>query len=197
MISDSAIIEEGADVADSAQVWHRSHVREGTVIGANTIIGSDVYLGPGVQVGSDCKIQNAAQVYQPARLGRGVFIGPGVILTNDRAPRAVTPSFAIKKVVDWQEVGVVLQDGASVGANAVCVAPVTIGKWAMVGAGAVVTDNVPDYALVVGSPAKQIGWVGRAGVRLIRDEATEGRWICPTTSENYVLKTGYQMVLLT
>jgi UDP-2-acetamido-3-amino-2,3-dideoxy-glucuronate N-acetyltransferase len=196
VISDSARIENGAHVHESVQVWHRAHVRERVVIDANSIIGSDVYLGPGVQVGSDCKIQNAAQVYQPAQLGRGVFIGPGVILTNDRAPRAVTPRFERKTVSDWQEEGVVVQDGASIGASAVCVAPLTIGKWAMVGAGAVVIQDVPDFALVVGTPARQIGWVGRAGIRLIPDELELNQWVCPSTSDIYVLKAGFQMSLL-
>lgn len=193
MITDSARIEDGAQVHESVQVWHRAHIREGAVIGKNSIIGSDVYIGPGVKVGPDCKIQNAAQVYQPARLGQGVFIGPGAILTNDRAPRAVTPSFERKGASDWQEEGSVVQDGASIGAGAVCVAPVTIGKWALVGAGAVVINDVPDFALVVGTPARQLGWVGRAGVRLIQSESHPNQWVCPSTSDVYVLTDGTQM----
>ncbi|MBU6202384.1 MAG: N-acetyltransferase, partial [Acidobacteria bacterium] len=153
-----------------------------------TSIGRGAYVGPGVAMGRNCKLQNLALVYEPAVLGDGVFIGPGAVLTNDLFPRAVNPDQTRKTADDWHAVGVTVCDGASIGARAVCVAPVTIGEWAMVGAGAVVVHDVPAHALVVGSPARQIGWVGRAGHRLV--EESNGRWRCDATGETYLLVDG-------
>ncbi len=118
--------------------------------------GRGAYIDHGVVVGNDCKVQNHALVYHPAVLGDGVFVGPAAVLTNDRYPRAVTPDGALKGSDDWQPVGVMCRDGASIGARAVCVAPVTIGRWAMVAAGSVVTHDVAPYAIVGGTPAKLI-----------------------------------------
>lgn len=134
-------------------------------------------------------MQNYALVYEPATLADGVFIGPAVVLTNDTYPRAVTPDGSIKGASDWEPVGVAIRTGASIGARATCVAPVTIGAWAMVAAGAVVVKDVPDYALVAGVPAKRIGWVGRAGVPLA-DEGG-GRWRCPQSGDTYVEVDGF------
>ncbi len=106
-------------------------------------------------------MQNYALVYEPAELADGVFIGPAVVLTNDTYPRAVNPDLSLKSAHDWEPVGVTIGEGASIGARAVCVAPVTIGAWATVAAGAVVTKDVPDHALVVGVPARRVGWVGQ------------------------------------
>ena len=147
------------------------------------IIGRGVYVGSGVQIGQNCKIQNYALVYEPAALGNGVFIGPGVILTNDTYPRAINPDGSLKSADNWEAVGVTIKDGASIGARAVCVAPVTIGKWATVAAGAVVVKDVPDFALVAGVPARRLGWVGKAGVPLVQDGE---HWKCPETGETYI-----------
>ena len=119
--------------------------------------------------------------------GQGVFIGPAVVLTNDTYPRAVGPDGSLKSAHDWTPVGVTIRDGASIGARAVCVAPVTIGRWATVAAGAVVTKDVPDFALVAGVPAKRIRWVGKAGVPL---EERGGAWVCPETGERYIEDAG-------
>ena len=135
------------------------------------------YVGPGVRVGDRCKIQNHALVYEPAVLEDGVFIGPGGGVHQRLFPRAVTPDGALKTAEDWEAVAVVVREGASIGARAVCVAPVTIGRWAMVAAGAVVAADVPDFALVAGVPARRIGWVGRAGVPL--EDRGEGVFVCP------------------
>ncbi len=116
------------------------------------------------------KIQNYALVYEPAVVGDGAFIGPAAVFTNDHFPRSVNPDGSVKSGHDWEPVGVTVLEGASIGARSVCVAPVTIGRWALVAAGATVIRDVPDFALVVGSPARRIGWVGRAGVPLVQAE---------------------------
>jgi acetyltransferase-like isoleucine patch superfamily enzyme len=122
-------------------------------------------------------------VYEPATLENGVFVGPAAVLTNDTFPRAVKPDGSLKGAADWDVVGVTLQEGCSIGARAICVAPVTVGRWAMVAAGAVVTTDVPDFALVVGVPARRIKWVGRAGVPLV--STGERNWRCPQTGARY------------
>lgn len=186
-IAATAMVESGARVGPGAQVWHHSQIRGQAVVGAGTIIGRDVYVGPGVVIGERCKVQNGAQVYEPARVADGVFIGPGAVLTNDVHPRAITPAGEIKTAADWSPVGVVLREGASVGARAVCVAPVDIGAWAMIAAGAVVIHDVPAYALVAGVPARRIGWVGPAGVPLVAtdEHADDREWVCPATGSRF------------
>ena len=184
--SDTAIVAESASIGDGAKIWDYARIREDVTLGENVIIGSYVYVGPGITVGRNSKIQNNAQIYEPAIINVGVFIGPGVIFTNDHNPRAINPDGSQKSASDWQQAGVVVNQGASIGAGAVCVGPVQIGEWAMVGAGSVVTDNVLNYALVVGVPAKQIGWVGKSGVRLIEQSPTSFK--CPTSGELYELK---------
>ena len=184
----SADVDADVDLGAGSSVWHLAQVRSGARLGTSCIIGRGAYIGPGVELGDNCKVQNYALVYEPARLGAGVFIGPAAVLTNDHFPRAVNPDGSLKSGSDWELVGVTIHDGASIGARAVCIAPVTIGKWAMVAAGATVTKDVPDFALVAGSPAKRIKWVGRAGVPLTA--SASGEWICPSTGERYVEKDG-------
>ncbi|MDZ5660567.1 N-acetyltransferase [Nocardioides sp. zg-1308] len=183
-VAPTATVEDGARVGPGSQVWDLSVVRAGAEVGADTVLGRGVYIGPGARLGERCKVQNQALVYEPAVLEDGVFIGPAVVLTNDTYPRAVTPEGRLKGSDDWEAVGVTVREGAAVGARAVCIAPVTIGRWASVGAGAVVTRDVPDHALVVGAPARRVGWVGRSGVPLVSD--TRDRWICPVSAEVYV-----------
>lgn len=182
-ISDDAQVAGDASIGDGTQVWNLVQIRERAQIGAECIIGRGAYIGIGVRVGDRCKIQNSALVYDPAVIGDGVFIGPGAILTNDRLPRAISPSGELKQADDWDPVGVTIETGASIGAGAVCVAPVRIGAWAMVAAGSVVVRDVPDHALVAGNPARQIGWVGRDGQRMVADggvlvdESTGARFV--------------------
>ncbi|MCB0918255.1 MAG: N-acetyltransferase [Actinobacteria bacterium] len=178
-----------ADVADSAvlgpgtRVWHLAQVREDARLGESCIVGRGAYIGSGVQVGDNCKIQNYALVYEPARLADGVFIGPAVVLTNDHRPRAVNPDLSLKSASEWEPVGVTLEEGASVGARSVCVAPITIGAWAMIAAGSTVIRDVPAFALVAGAPARRIGWIGRNGHRL--EQIDTYTWECPATGARY------------
>jgi acetyltransferase-like isoleucine patch superfamily enzyme len=178
----SADVSTDSDVGQGSRVWHLAQVREGAVLGENCIIGRGAYIGPGVQLGNNCKVQNYALVYEPAVLGEGVFIGPAVVLTNDVFPRAINADGTLKTEDDWDKVGVTIKEGAAIGARAVCIAPVTIGSWATIAAGAVVTRDVPDFALMAGVPAKRIGWVGKSGLPLREDN---GSWVCPHTGSRY------------
>ena len=183
-----ARVAEGADVHLTAtlgpgcRVWPLAQVREHAIVGADVVLGRGAYVGAGVHVGARSKIQNYALVYEPARVGDGVFVGPAAVLTNDTYPRAVNPDGTAKGAADWTPVGVRLGDGCSIGARAVCVAPVSVGAWAVVAAGAVVTRDVPAFALVAGVPARRMGWVGRAG-RPLTDEGDLLR--CPVTGSAF------------
>ena len=183
-IQPTADMDDNVEIGDGSSVWHLAQVRGGARIGKNVIIGRGAYIGSDVHIGDNCKIQNYALVYEPAELADGVFIGPAAVLTNDTFPRACNPDGSSKSAHDWEPVGVTLKKGASVGARAVCVAPITIGEWATVAAGAVVTKDVPDYALVAGVPARRIKWVGRSGFPL--EPAGEGRWKDPKTGDEFV-----------
>lgn len=185
-IAPSADVSPEAKIGEGASVWHLAQVREEAVIGENCVIGRGAYIGTGVTLGDNCKVQNYALVYEPAKLGHGVFIGPAVVLTNDHNPRAINPDGSLKDASDWEPVGVTIEEGAAIGARAVCVAPVTIGRWATVAAGAVVTKDVKPYALVMGVPARQHGWVGRSGEVLVPVEDAPGKFRCPTSGTIYV-----------
>jgi len=181
-IEPSADVSPSATIGKDSSIWHLAQIREDAVLGEHCNIGRGAYIGPGVVLGKNCKVQNYALVYEPARLADGVFIGPAAVLTNDLYPRATTPDGTRKGNDDWQAVAVTIGEGASIGARAVCIAPVTIGAWAMVAAGSVVTRDVQEHALVAGVPAKQIGWVGKSGHRLV---FRDGAWHCPETGERY------------
>ena len=183
-IVDSADVAESAQIGEGSSIWHLAQVREDAVLGENCIVGRGAYVGTGVTMGNNCKLQNYALVYEPARLEDGVFVGPAVVFTNDHYPRSIAPDGTLKRGDDWEAVGVTCRQGASIGARAVCVAPVTIGRWALIAAGSVVTKDVPDFALVAGVPAKRIAWVRRAGVPL--ESNGDRRWTCPQTGEVYL-----------
>lgn len=199
-IHPSADVSDEADIGEGSSVWHLAQVRENAVLGRGCIVGRGAYVGEGVVMGDNCKLQNYALVYEPAVLGDGVFVGPAAVFTNDHNPRSVTPDGVLKRGEDWEHVGVTVREGASIGARAVCVAPVTIGRWALVAAGAVVVKDVPDFALVAGVPARRIRWVGHVGVPLEPDagSAADGGtgipgvtyWRCPTSGRRYVEAPG-------
>jgi acetyltransferase-like isoleucine patch superfamily enzyme len=188
-ILDSADVSDEAVIGAGSSIWHLAQVRERAQLGDNCIVGRGAYIGPGVVIGEKSKVQNYALVYEPARLAEGVFIGPAVVLTNDTYPRAINPDGSQKTGDDWEPVGVTIERGASIGARATCVAPVTIGQWSTVAAGAIVIRDVPAYAVVAGTPARQVGWVGEAGVPLTYDERSS-RWECPATGIAYIESEG-------
>ena len=183
VVAVGAEVDPRARIGARTRIWNLAHVREDATIGADCVVGRGAYVGPGVRIGDNCKLQNYALVYEPAVLEDGVFVGPAVVFTNDVFPRAVNPDGSLKSADDWEAVGVTVQTGASIGARAVCIAPVRIGRWALVAAGSVVRTDVPDYALVAGVPARRIGWVGEAGFPLVSDG--DGRWRCPRTDAHY------------
>ncbi|MFE5400650.1 acyltransferase [Streptomyces sp. NPDC056580] len=184
-VKPTAQVDESAELGDGTTVWELAQVREKARLGSGCVIGRGAYVGTGVRIGDNVKLQNYALVYEPAELGDGVFVGPAVVLTNDHYPRSVDPEGKLKRGGDWEAVGVKVAEGASLGARSVCVAPVRVGRWALVAAGAVVTRDVPDFALVAGVPARRVGWVGRAGVRLVERQGEPGVWECPQTGARY------------
>lgn len=158
----TAIVEDGAELGDDTHVWHHVHVRSGARIGQGCMLGKGVYVDTGVVIGDGCRIQNNVSVYAGVTLEDEVFVGPSAVFTNDRLPRAT--------VRDWEVVPTIVRRGASVGANATIVCGNEIGAAAMIAAGAVVTRDVPDHALVMGNPARRVGWVCDCG-RIVSREA--------------------------
>jgi UDP-2-acetamido-3-amino-2,3-dideoxy-glucuronate N-acetyltransferase len=187
--SSAPFVHATADVSSQAviglgvKVWHQAQVREGARIGANCIVGKGAYIDFDVVIGDNVKIQNGVCVYHGATVEDGVFLGPGAILTNDKLPRAISPDGSLKSDADWEVSSILIQRGASIGAGAVVLPGVTVGEFAMVGAGAVVTRDVPARGLVYGNPACLHGYVCRCGRPL--DALEDRRWKCEVCNEFY------------
>ena len=174
----TAIIDEGCSIGSGTVIWHFSHVMQGATLGNNCSLGQNVVVSPGVILGDGCRVQNNVSIYTGVHCAENVFLGPSCVFTNILNPRAF---ISRKEEFLSTRIGY----GASIGANATILCGISIGAYALVGAGTVVLSNVPDFALVVGNPARQIGWVSRHGERLNFDE--KGRAQCPITQEVYQL----------
>jgi acetyltransferase-like isoleucine patch superfamily enzyme len=179
----TADVSDYASIGPGSSIWNHSQIRENATIGKNCILGKDVYVDFDVQIGDNVKIQNGAYIYHGTEIESGVFIGPGVIFTNDKKPRAINPDGSLKTDDDWEVGKTIVKYGAAIGAGSVILTNVSIGRFAMVGAGAIVTKDVPDNALVVGNPASQIGYVCECGERL--SGAIEGHCICSECHREY------------
>lgn len=181
-IHSSSQVAESATVGDGTQIWLFCQIRENTKIGKNCIFGKGVYVDSDVVIGDACKLQNNVSVYTGVTLEDGVFCGPHVCFTNDFRPRAVNPDLSLKSADDWHVTKTLVKAGAALGANSTIVCGTTVGRWAMVAAGSVVTKDVPDHALVMGNPARIRGWVCACGERVKIDEATgKGPCTCGRT----------------
>jgi len=162
----TAEVSPAVEIGPGTRVWHQAQIRERARIGSNCIISKGVYIDSDVQVGDNCKIQNGAFLYHGCTIEDGVFVGPGVIFTNDKRPRAINPDGTLKGADDWEVGKTLVRTGASVGTGSIVLPEVTIGRFAMVAAGAVVSRDVPDFGLAVGAPARLVGFVCACGEKL-------------------------------
>lgn len=174
IIHPTATVDPRAQIGEHTRIWHWTQIREDVRIGSESIIGKGCYFDAGVSVGNRVKIQSNVSVFRGVSIEDGVFVGPHVCFTNDKTPRAINPDGTLKGIDDWTVTPTLVRYGASIGANATIVCGVTIGRFAMVAAGAVVTRNVPDYGLVMGNPARLVGYVCPCGVRLPGGPVTTG-----------------------
>lgn len=177
-IHPSSVVDEQVIIGAGTHIWHFSHVMSGAVIGCNCNLGQNVVIGRGVILGDNVRIQNNVSVYESVVCEDEVFIGPSAVLTN-----VINPRSAISRKHEFRPT--ILRKGATIGANATIVCGNEIGRYAFIGAGAVVTKSVPDYALIVGNPGRQIGWMSEYGHRLSFD--TAGNAICPESAQEYLL----------
>jgi len=169
-IHPTADVSAQAQIGEGSTIWHQAHIREGARIGKNCVISKGVYVDAGVQIGDNVKIQNYVSVFHGVTIEDGVFVGPHVCFTNDLQPRAVNPDGSLKAASDWTLSQTRIGRGAALGANSTIVCGITIGEWALVGAGSVVTRDVPAHGLVVGNPARLIGYVCKCAKRIAQGE---------------------------
>lgn len=179
-IHDTAIVDEGAQIGDGSRIWHFVHVCSGARIGRGVSLGQNVFIGNKVVIGDHCKVQNNVSVYDNVTLEEGVFCGPSMVFTNVYNPRSL-----IERKNEYRDT--LVRRGATLGANCTIVCGVTIGAFAFVGAGAVIQRDVPDFALMVGVPARQIGWMTAYGERLELPVTGDAQTTCPHTGDLYVL----------
>lgn len=165
-IHPTAEVSDKAKIGEGTSIWHQAQVRDGAVIGEDCIVGKGVYVGADVKIGNRVKIQNYCLVYEGLTLEDGVMVGPNVVFTNDMLPRAINPDGTLKSGHDWELTPTLVKHGAGLGANSTIRCGVTIGRWALVGAGSVVTRDVPDYGLVYGNPARLHAFVDPYGEKL-------------------------------
>lgn len=182
-VNEYAVVDGNVEIGEGTKVWHFSHIQSGSKIGKNCVFGQNVNVGNNVIIGDYCKVQNNVSIYEGVTLENYVFCGPSMVFTNILDPKCKYPQvgaqFYIKTLV---------KEGASIGANATIVCGNTLGKHCMIGAGSVVTKDVPDYALVVGTPGRVVGWVSEAGKKLKFNN--EGKAYCQKSGKNYTLKDG-------
>ena len=182
-IHPTADVDPRATIGAKTRIWHQAQVREGATLGEECIIGKSAYIDHDVRIGNRVKIQNHASVYHGVTIGDGVFVGPHVVFTNDRNPRAITPEGVLQSDSDWEVALTTVRYGASVGAGSIVLPGLVIGRYALVGACSVVTRDVPDHALVLGNPARRVGYVCVCGQKLAEHGA---RWACPACERAYV-----------
>ena len=177
----SAIVDEGAQIGEGCRIWHWVHVCAGAQIGKEVSLGQNVFVGNKVVIGDKCKIQNNVSVYDNVTLEEGVFCGPSMVFTNVYNPRSL-----IERKSEYRNT--LVKKGATLGANSTIVCGVTIGEYAFIGAGAVINKDVKPYALMVGVPARQIGWMSEFGEQIPTHELKSGPYICPHTGHKYALE---------
>jgi UDP-2-acetamido-3-amino-2,3-dideoxy-glucuronate N-acetyltransferase len=182
-VNEHAVVDEGVEIGDGTKVWHFSHIQKGSKIGKNCVFGQNVNVGNNVTIGNFCKVQNNVSIYEGVTLENYVFCGPSMVFTNILDPRCKYPQVGAQFYIKT-----LIKEGTSIGANATIVCGNTLGKHCMIGAGSIVTKDIPDYALVVGNPGRIIGWVSEAGKRLRFDE--NGKAFCEKSGKNYLLKDG-------
>ena len=177
----SAVIDDGATIGKGCRIWHFSHIMDGAVLGEDCNIGQNVVISPQVELGRNCKVQNNVSIYTGVTAGDDVFFGPSCVFTN-----VINPRSAVNRKNEYLHTRI--GRGATIGANATVVCGNDIGEYAFIGAGAVVIEDIPPYALVVGNPSRQVGWMSRMGGRLEFDK--QGKAVCPLSGETYVLENG-------
>lgn len=187
-IHPTAVVDQPCELGEGARIWHFTHVREHAIIGAGANIGQGCYVGKGVRIGARCKIQNNVSVYEDVTLEDEVFCGPSCVFTNVINPRA-----AVERKHEF--LPTLVRRGATIGANATIVCGVTVGRWALIGAGAVILRDVPDFALMVGVPAQHIGWASIHGETMPPLLVGE-QWTCPRDGSIYRLETVKKLVLV-
>lgn len=182
----TADVSPQASIGAGTAIWHQAQVREGAKIGSKCIIGKDSYIDFGVSIGDNVKVQTGVQVYHGVTIEDGVFLGPGVILANDKNPRAINMDGSLKLDDDWEVGPIIVKYGAALGAGSIILPDVVVGRWALVGAGALVTRDVPDHVIVAGLPAQQVGYVCKCGFKLSEtNEEGQSVWICARDDLRY------------